>query len=169
MMITDAVLLHAAPHWIGLAEDLSLCTRCVHSLNTKRDRSVRVDGGTESQEVSTQSVQTDDAKADVPSPGVKDVLSNGNGMRQLPSRRKEQEGTKGHRTQGKPPNTVRAAAAAVGVGGEGRTVVVKLQTLRSSASSCPRLHLLTNSPQAQMSIKHAKCSVYYHGQQQAPL
>ena len=37
MMITDAVLLHAAPHWIGLAEDLSLCTRCVHSLNTKRD------------------------------------------------------------------------------------------------------------------------------------
>ena len=124
-MITDAVLLHAAPRWIGLAEDLSLCTRCVHSLNTKRDRSVRVDGGTESQEVSKQFVQTDDAKADVPSPGVKDVLSNGNGMRQLPSRRKEQEGTKGHRTQGKPPNTVRAAAAAVGVGGEGRTVVVR--------------------------------------------
>ena len=40
------------------------------------------------QEVSTQSMQTDDAKGDVRSFGSKDILSNGNGMR-------EEEGTEG--------------------------------------------------------------------------
>ena len=55
----------------------------------------RDDAGKEWQEVSTQSVQTDDAKGDVRSFGSKDILSNGNGMRYLQKRRKEEEGTKG--------------------------------------------------------------------------
>ena len=50
--------------------------------------------GKEWQEVSTQSVQTDDAKGDVRSFGSQDILSNGNGMRYLQKkggrRRKEQ-------------------------------------------------------------------------------
>ena len=50
--------------------------------------------GKEWQEVSTQSVQTDDAKGDVRSFGSQDKLSNGNGMRYLHKkrgrRRKEQ-------------------------------------------------------------------------------
>ncbi len=55
----------------------------------------RDDAGKEWQEVSTQSVQTDDAKGDVRSFGSQDILSNGNGMRYLQKRRKEEEGTEG--------------------------------------------------------------------------
>ena len=53
------------------------------------------DAGKQWQEVSTQSVQTDDAKGDVRSFGSQDILSNGNGMRYLQKRRKEEEGTEG--------------------------------------------------------------------------
>ena len=45
--------------------------------------------------MSTQSVQTDDAKGDVRSFGSQDILSNGNGMRYLQQKRKQEEGTDG--------------------------------------------------------------------------
>ena len=45
--------------------------------------------------MSTQSVQTDDAKGDVLSFGSQDILSNGNGMRYLQKKRKQEEGTDG--------------------------------------------------------------------------
>ena len=49
----------------------------------------RDDAGKEWQEVSAQSVQTDDAKGDVRSFGSQDILPNGNGMRYL---QKKEEG-----------------------------------------------------------------------------
>ncbi len=49
----------------------------------------RDDAGTEWQKVSTQSVQTDDARGDMRSFGSQDILSNGNGMRYL---HKKEEG-----------------------------------------------------------------------------
>ena len=55
----------------------------------------RDDAGKEWQEVSTQSVQTDDAKGDVRSFGSQDILSIGNGMRYL---QKKQE--RGGRNRG---------------------------------------------------------------------
>ena len=55
----------------------------------------RNDAGKQWQEVSTQSVQTDDAKGDVRSFGSQDILSNGNGMRYLQQKRKQNEGTVG--------------------------------------------------------------------------
>ena len=54
----------------------------------------RDDVGKQWQEASTQSVQTDEAKGDVRSLGSQEILSNGNGMRYLQKRRKEEEGTK---------------------------------------------------------------------------
>ncbi len=55
----------------------------------------RDDAGKQWQEVSTQSVQTDEAKGDVRSLGSQGILSNGNGTRYLQKSRKEEEGTKG--------------------------------------------------------------------------
>ena len=53
-----------------------LCIRQVR----KRMPAARDDAGKEWQKVSTQSVQTDDAKGDMRSFGSQDILSNGNGM-----------------------------------------------------------------------------------------
>ena len=55
--------------------------------------------GKEWQEVSTQSVQTDDAKGDVRSFGSQDILSNGNGMRYL--QKKEEGGGRNRGTTSK--------------------------------------------------------------------
>ena len=91
-------------------------------------------------------MQTDDAKGDVPSPGSQDVLSNGNGMRHLQNTRKEQEGTKGYRTQCKPPIAVRAAAEAAGVGGQGRTVVVRVADIAKHCIFMPATTLVDKQP-----------------------
>ena len=56
--------------------------------------------------------------------------------------RKEQEGTKGYRTQCKPPIAVRAAAEAAGVGGEGRTVVVRVADIAKHCIFMPATTLV---------------------------
>ena len=71
MMITDEAHHYPAPTWIGLAEDLEeasppdLCIRQIR----KGISAARDDAGKKWQEASTQSVQTDDTKGDVPSLG----------------------------------------------------------------------------------------------------
>ena len=67
---------------------------CIRQIR-KRIPAARDDACKEWQEVSTQSVQTDDVKGDVRSFGSQGIFSNGNGMRYLQKRRKEEEGTEG--------------------------------------------------------------------------
>ena len=83
--------------------------------------------------------------------------------------RKEQEGTKGTEPSASRPLQSEQQLKLLVSEDKAEQWLSELQTLRSTASSCPRLHLLTNSPEVHLSTKHAKCSVYYHGRQQAPL
>ena len=65
---------------------------CIRQIR-KRIPAARDDACKEWQEVSTQPAQTDDVKGNVRSFGSQDIFSNGNEMRCLQKRRKEEEGT----------------------------------------------------------------------------